>query len=114
LEATAHSVNTIFAQLVTTVGPDAVVDVAHRMGIDSDLQPVCSITLGTQEVTPLEMTDGFATLAARGMHHQPISITQVKSADGNELFRATPEGDQAMQQNDADLVTLALEGVIDH
>src|SRR5207249_3662715 len=51
-QATANSVNTIFAQLVVKVTPAAVVDVAHRMGIASPLQPVCSITLGSQLVTP--------------------------------------------------------------
>src|SRR5207302_6214004 len=63
-DATAHSVNTIFAQLVTTVGPDQVVDVAHRMGIQSPLRAVCSITLGSQGVTPLDMADSYATLAS--------------------------------------------------
>src|SRR5207249_1847677 len=55
LSATAHSVNTIFAQLVMRVGPNRVVAVAHRMGITSPLLPVCSITLGSQPVSPLEM-----------------------------------------------------------
>src|SRR5262249_15239314 len=114
LDATANSVNTIFAQLVVTVGPDAVVDVANRMGIQSDLQPVCSITLGTQEVTPLEMADAFATLAGRGIHHPPISISLVKTPDGKQLFAATIRSDPALGRNDADLVTLALQGVIDH
>jgi penicillin-binding protein 1A len=114
IEATAHSVNTIFAQLVVAVGPDAVVDVAHRMGIQSDLQPVCSITLGTQIVTPLEMTDAFASLAARGTHHPPISITRVKTPDGKQLFKAGIKSDPALDRNDADLVTLALQAVIDH
>jgi 1A family penicillin-binding protein len=114
LEATAHSVNTIFAQLVVAVGPEAVVDVAHRMGIQSDLQPVCSITLGTQEVTPLEMANAFATLTARGTHHPPTSISLVKTPDGKQLFQATIESDPALGRNDADLVNLALQGVIDH
>src|SRR5207247_1879720 len=100
-DATAHSVNTIFAQLVVAVGPDAVVDVAHRMGIESELQPVCSITLGTQDVTPLEMADAFATLADRGVRHPPISIMQVKTAEGKELFKAKIESDPALGRNDA-------------
>jgi penicillin-binding protein 1A len=65
LDATAYSVNTIFAQLVDIVGPENVAATAHKMGITTPLQPVCSITLGTQPVNPLEMTSGYATLAAR-------------------------------------------------
>src|SRR5207249_7787022 len=55
LDATAHSVNTIYAQLVDIVGPRHVVATAHKLGITSKLQPVCSITLGTQAVNPTEM-----------------------------------------------------------
>ena len=71
LQATAFSVNTIYAQVVTSVGPQKIVDVARRMGIQSPLVPVCSITLGPEGVSPLDMTDAFATLAARGIHHAP-------------------------------------------
>ncbi|HEU4356640.1 MAG TPA: transglycosylase domain-containing protein, partial [Actinomycetota bacterium] len=86
-QATAHSVNTVYAQLVTEVGPDAVVDVAHRMGIESPLDPVCSITLGTQEVTPLDMTDAYATLAARGWRHRATPLQGVAGPSGDMTFR---------------------------
>src|SRR6266511_598561 len=112
IQATAHSVNTIFAQLVVSVGPDHVVDVAHRMGIRTRLDPVCSITLGSQDVTPLDMADAYATLAARGVHHDPLAITEVKSAGGDVLDRPKSESDAAVAENDADLVTYALQQVV--
>ena len=113
--ATAFSVNTIFAQLVTVVGPDAVVDVAKRMGITTPLQPYCSTTLGTQSVHPLDMTNAYATLAARGLHHAPTSVWRVRQpSDGAVLFQADPASNaaQVLGQNDADLVTYALQRVI--
>jgi membrane peptidoglycan carboxypeptidase len=113
-QATAHSVNTVFAQLVTVVGPDAVVNVAHRMGIRSPLHAVCSITLGTQAVTPLEMTDGFATLAARGVRHWATPIHGVRDASGHLVDRTTTRGKQVIATNDADLVTYTLQGVISY
>src|SRR2546422_844100 len=64
LDSLAHSVNTIFAQLVLDVGPSNVSQVAKRMGIRSRLQSVCSITLGSQAVTPLDMATAYSTLAA--------------------------------------------------
>ena len=70
-DATAHSVNTIFAQLVAQLGPEKVVDMAHQLGIRSELPEVCSITLGSVAVNPLEMTNGYATLAARGSTDRP-------------------------------------------
>jgi penicillin-binding protein 1A len=112
VDATAHSVNTIFAQLVVEVQPESVVDVAHRMGIQSDLEDVCSITLGTQGVTPMEMADAYATLAARGVHHDPVPWTKVNDVDGSELDRPDTKGDRALAENDADVVTYALQQVV--
>jgi 1A family penicillin-binding protein len=113
-EATAHSVNTIFAQLVVDVGPDRVVDVAHRLGIRSKLQDVCSITLGSQAVTPLEMTSAYATVAAQGVHHPPHAISAIEDAHGTNLSTANYKGDRAISANDANMVTYALQGVVDH
>jgi penicillin-binding protein 1A len=111
--ATAYSVNTVFAQVTSLVGPDAVADAAHRMGIRSKLEPVCSITLGTQAVTPLEMTNGYATLAARGVRRWATPIHVVRDASGAVLDRTTSgRGKQVIATNDADLVTYALENVI--
>jgi penicillin-binding protein 1A len=114
MDATANSVNTIFAQVVAKVGPENVVPVAHRMGITTPLKPVCSITLGTQPVNPLEMTDAYATLAAHGIHHAPQAFELVRAPDGSVLGRLGPQGDQALPSNVADQVTYALEGVVQH
>ena len=113
LQATAFSVNTIYAQVVTKVGPQAVVNVAHRMGIQSPLEPVCSITLGPEGVSPLEMTDAFATLAARGIHHTPSSLAAVTAPDGEPVLDASgDQGDRALSPSVAERVTYALSGVI--
>jgi penicillin-binding protein 1A len=114
LSATANSVNTIFAQLVAKVGPGSVVPVAHRMGITTKLLPVCSITLGSQPVNPLEMTDAYATLAAHGVHHDPQPFELVRAANGSVLDRVTAHGQQAIPSSVADQVTYALEGVVQH
>ena len=114
LNATANSVNTIFAQLVAKVGPWNVVPVAHKMGITTPLQPVCSITLGTQPVNPLEMTDGYATLADHGIHHAPQAFELVRSPNGALLGRLDAPGARALPRSVADQVTHALEGVVQH
>jgi penicillin-binding protein 1A len=110
--ATAHSVNTIFAQLITVVGPSKVVDVMHRMGIRSHLETVCSVTLGSQAVTPLEMTSAYATLAARGVYREPHSIATIDALGGKAIYRADTKGDRVLGENVADLATNTLEGVI--
>jgi penicillin-binding protein 1A len=111
IDATANSVNTIFAQLVTQVGPPAVVRMAHRLGIRSLLKPVCSITLGTQAVSPLEMTDAYATFAARGVRHDPQAVESVRTASGQVVPFPQTKPHQAVSQQIADEVTYALEAV---
>jgi penicillin-binding protein 1A len=111
IEATAYSVNTIFAQLVSQVGPDNVVRMAHRLGIQSNLKPFCSITLGTQAVSPLEMTAAYATLADRGIRHDPQAVESVKTTTGNILAYPVSQPRPALAQQIADEVTYALEAV---
>src|SRR4029077_16159633 len=87
---------------------------AYKMGITTPLQPVCSITLGTQAVNPLEMTSGYATLAARGVYHAPQAFDLVRGPGGSVIGDGNAPGVQAIPQNTADLVTYALEGVVSH
>jgi penicillin-binding protein 1A len=111
-DATAHSVNTVFAQVIAQLGPEKVVDMAHDLGIQSDLPPFCSITLGSVAVSPLEMANAYATLAARGERHWATPVKEVKTASGriDRSIRNRPE--QVLSENDADLVTYALQGVV--
>jgi penicillin-binding protein 1A len=85
--ATADSINAVFVQLAIDVGPPKIVDVAHRMGIRSHLDPYCTVTLGVEEVTPLEMANSFATLANGGIHCEPLAITRVVTRHGDTLLR---------------------------
>jgi penicillin-binding protein 1A len=116
--AMAGSVNTIYSQLTVEVGPEAVADVAHRMGIRSRLADVCSIGLGTSEVSPLDMTSAFATLAARGVYVEPTGVERVSTPDGTilqgPLRGLASVGSTAVSAQDADATTRVLEGVIDH
>jgi penicillin-binding protein 1A len=112
LQATAFSVNTIFAQVVMRVGPERVVQTARQMGITSPLIPVCSITLGPEGVAPLEMADAFATLAARGVHHPPTTLARVRGPDGAVLARLRRRGRRALSPGVAGRVTYALAGVV--
>jgi penicillin-binding protein 1A len=114
LDAIANSVNTIFSQVALVVGPDNVAAMAQRMGIRSPLLPLCSITLGTEPVTPLDMATGYSTLAAQGVRHDPTGILDVHGASGGELYQPDWNGRPVVNADVANLVTYALEGVISH
>jgi len=111
-KAIADSVNTVFAQLVAKVGPANVAGVARYAGITSPLRPVCSITLGTSPVTPLELADAYATFADGGYHHPTQVIRSVRAPDGHVLQRLTTQGSRAMPEHVSATVTRALEGVV--
>ena len=111
--ATAHSVNTVFAQLVVELGPGSVVDMAHDLGIRSFLPEVCSVTLGSVAVNPLEMTNAYATLADRGVRFRASPLLQVRSPGGRIDEGVVPKGKRVVGQNVADLVTYTLQDVLD-
>ncbi|MDP2299649.1 MAG: PBP1A family penicillin-binding protein [Actinomycetota bacterium] len=110
--ATVGSVNTAFARLIAEIGAEKVVLTARRMGIESDIQPFLSITLGSQEVTPLEMASAFGTLAADGRHFPHTAITKIIDAQGEIVFEDVPEGDQVIEHSVAYAATQILKGVI--
>jgi len=112
--ATELSVNTVYAQLILKVGPDAVVDAAHRLGIRSRLAPLPSLALGTADVTPLELASVYSTFAARGVQRDPYMLEMVTGRDGAVLFRADPGSTVALRPAIADTVNDVLRGVIEN
>lgn len=81
-KATLKSDNSVYAKLGLDVGPDKVVKAAKDMGVTSPLEPFPSISLGSQTVTPLEMSRAYATIANGGKKIVPRAITKVVFPDG--------------------------------
>ena len=86
-KALSLSLNTVAVRLGLEVGPKAIVRVAHRLGIMSDLSANPSIALGTSEVTPLEIVTAYAAFANGGIGVQPQIIAKVKTASGKLLYQ---------------------------
>ncbi len=88
--ATLKSDNSVYIQMTLDEGPDRVVNIAKRMGVQADLPVVPSIGLGSGEVSPLDMALGYAPLANGGFRIAPIAITDLgANAPANDL--ATPK-----------------------
>jgi penicillin-binding protein 1A len=86
--AFAQSLNTIAAQLVMEVGPEEVVSLAHRLGVESDLQANASIALGTSEVSLVELTSAYAPFMNGGYKATPHVVKRIIDADGNVLYES--------------------------
>jgi len=78
--ALAKSINTVAIRVCNDLGPAAVAALAHAMGIESDLPEHLSLSLGSGEVTPLELTNAFASFAAGGRHAPPRIIESIDRA----------------------------------
>jgi 1A family penicillin-binding protein len=111
LEATRVSSNTAYAQLMLEVGPDHVVDLANRMGLDG-LDAVPALVLGTEEVSPLEMAGAYSTFANQGLHRQPLVITEVVRPDGSRVT-FDQVTDQVLSPDQDALVVHALRQVVE-
>jgi penicillin-binding protein 1A len=91
-EALALSINTVAAQLADQVGPEAIVQTAKRMGINSPLAANPSIALGTSEVTLLELTGAYAPFANGGYAVAPFVIQRIRTPEGDVLFERSGSG----------------------
>jgi penicillin-binding protein 1A len=99
-QATVTSDNTVFAQLDLDVGPKAVAQTAKSMGITTELDGIPAEGIGGLRlgVSPLELSDAYATLASGGIHHNPVAVSKVVFPDGRvdrpepaEAKRVLPE-----------------------
>jgi len=111
-DALAHSVNTITVNLAQEVGVPNVVAAARRVGITSPLQANASLALGTNEVTPLELTAAYAAFANGGYRVSPYLVTEVDIGDKPVYQRHVPPPSRVIAQEvDRDL-TAMLYGVV--
>jgi penicillin-binding protein 1A len=116
LDATANSVNTIFAQLISKVGVRNVMAMAQHLGITEKpngpyFKQVCAITLGSVGFTPLEMADVYATFADGGVHHAPQAFRAVRGAKGN-VIPVSDKAQRVLSPNVAAQLDYALQGVV--
>jgi penicillin-binding protein 1A len=110
--ATVSSVNTVYAQLIDRVGPEKVAELARSMGIRTELPPVVSLALGSGEVTPLDMTAAYATLAAGGIYRRPTGVRWITDSRGEVVERLDTGGRRALPEDTANEVTDILLDVV--
>ena len=110
-DATADSVNAVFARLILDVGLENTVEVAQRMGIMTPLSPVCSLATGSVDVSPLDQAAGYQTLANGGIHCRPFAVNEIRRGE-QILFRHRPDCSRVLTKTIANIVTQMLEGVV--
>jgi len=109
--ALANSVNTITARLMDQVGPQPVVDMARKLGVESDIPPVPAIALGTPDLSVYEMVAAYATFANKGVYNKPVLVTRIEDKNGTVLFQFVPETKDVLSEEVAYVTTNLMEGV---
>ena len=110
--ALANSVNYISAFLIKRVKPGKVVELARKMGVTSDIEPVPAICLGTPSLSVYEMVGATATYANKGMYNKPVFITRIEDKNGNVIETFSRETHEAISEKTAYLMINLMQGVV--
>ncbi len=111
-KALANSYNLATARLGLDLGPDRIVDIMRRLGIEGDIPEVPALSLGAGEYSPMDMAAMYQTIAAGGFRMPLRSIREVVDAEGNPLKRYPLEYDRTVSLQATNLLTYALRSVV--
>jgi penicillin-binding protein 1A len=110
-QALAYSINTVSAKLINNVGPKAVVDMTHNLGVTSKIPEQPAIALGAVEITVSDMVGAYSTFANQGVYIKPRIITKITDKNGVTLYETPVETHEVLSKDIAYAVIKLLEGV---
>jgi len=111
--ALANSNNWVSGQLIKKYSPKAVVNIAHKMGVTSDIPSVYSIALGSCDLSLYEMTGAMSVFANKGVYVEPVFITHIEDKNGNLLQSFSPKTQEAISEETAWLMIQLMRGVVE-
>ena len=112
-QALEESVNVAAVKVQERIGLRRTIDVARRMGVESPLGENLSLALGTSELSLLELTSAYGTLANQGRWLHPTAVRYVLDAQGKLLEENVPEPKQVLTPELAFVATQMLKGTIE-
>ena len=110
--ALAQSNNWISAYLMNQFGPNAVIGMARRMGVESPIDAVPAICLGVCDLKLIEMVGAMSTFANQGVYIKPMFITRIEDKNGNVIQRFSSEESEAMSELTAYKMVELMKGVV--
>jgi penicillin-binding protein 1A len=112
--ALAYSINTIAVKLIEKAGVSNTVTLAKNMGITSDMPEVPSISLGSSNISLMEMTAAYSCLTNDGVAIAPYFLNTITDMNGKvfDNFKPVANKAQVMKKETAQLITSMLRTVI--
>ena len=107
----ANSRNTITARLMNEIGPNPVINLAMKLGIEQNIPPVPSISLGTPDLSIYEMVAAYSTFANKGVYTKPVMVTRIEDKNGTLLYQFSPETRDVLSEEIAYVTVNLMEGV---
>ncbi|WP_121666009.1 penicillin-binding protein 1A [Mesonia aquimarina] len=113
--ALANSLNTISARLMDKTGPEPVIDLLNKLGVNtSEIDPVAAIALGSVDLSVFEMVSAYSTFANKGIYVKPVIVTRIEDKNGTILYQHVPESKDVMSEEAAYVTVKLMEGVTQH
>ncbi|RRO24955.1 penicillin-binding protein 1A [Flavobacteriaceae bacterium 14752] len=111
-QALAESINTITARVIDKTGPQPVLQLAQKLGIDTEnIEPYPSIALGTPDLSVYEMVSAYSTFANKGVHVEPYYVSRIEDKNGTILYQHQPKSQDVLSRETAYVTIKLLEGV---
>jgi penicillin-binding protein 1A len=108
-----QSRNVVTAKLLDFISPQVGVDYCRRFGITSPVYPYLSLSLGTFEITLLEMVSAYSVFPDKGVRFKPYFISRIEDKDGNVLEEARVESQEVLSPQTAYMMTYLMRGVVE-
>ena len=111
--ALANSMNTISAKLMKEFGPERIIQLAHSLGIETEIPAVPSIALGSSQLTLKEITVANAALVNGGVYVKPSTVLRIEDKYGNVIWSPEPVMRQGLDRRTAGTIVDMMKGVVD-
>ena len=112
--ATRQSNNCSFVRLGMAAGNDNVIEISSRLGIEtSRMDPVLSLPLGAEEITPLDMAGAYSAFPNDGVFNEPYFIERIEDRSGNVIYQHRPNGSRALKTQTARMIAQTLQGNVE-
>jgi penicillin-binding protein 1A len=110
--ALIKSVNIVAVRILMKTGFNPTIELAHKMGIKSELKPMYSLALGSGEVNLLELTNAYGSFATQGMHNEAHGITRILNRRGEEIWKPNFTPERALDPQSSAIMTWMLRNVV--
>ncbi len=98
--AISYSDNIYAVKTHLFLGEESLVNLLHRVGVNSELEPIPSLALGSEEISLVDMMQAYDTLASLGYKNEPYLIEKVLDSDGNVLYQHENNSELVLNQSD--------------